>query len=113
MHSSHILQRNSHECNHGHSSFHYKSMIQKLNYREKSSRPEIAYAVHQCARFSKEPKQSYSKAVLYLVKFLKKTRKKGLLMITDKNISLEPYVDADFCGSPIGMSLPQHRIQEL
>jgi hypothetical protein len=36
--------------------FHYRKVIGKLNYLEKSTRPDIAYAVHQCARFSAEPK---------------------------------------------------------
>ncbi len=31
-------------------SFNYCSVIGKLNYLEKSTRPEIAYAVHQCLR---------------------------------------------------------------
>jgi hypothetical protein len=30
----------------------YRSIIGKLNFLEKSTRPEIAYAVHQCARFA-------------------------------------------------------------
>ena len=85
MHSRHILQRNQHKSNHDDSLFHHKSMIGKLIFLEKSSRPDIAYAVHQCARFSQDPKESYSKAVLYMVKYLKKTRKKGLVMIPSKN----------------------------
>jgi len=36
-------------------SFDYCSMIGKLNYLEKSTRPEIAYTVHQCARFCANP----------------------------------------------------------
>jgi hypothetical protein len=31
----------------------YRSIIGKLNFLEKSTRPEIAYAVHQCARFAR------------------------------------------------------------
>ena len=99
MHSSHILKRNQLESNHDDSSYQYKSIKGILNYLEKSSRPDIAYAVHQCARFSQDPKQSRSEAVLYLVKYLKKTRKKGLVMILYKNESLECYIDTDFCGN--------------
>jgi hypothetical protein len=39
-------------------SWDYRSIIEKLNFLKKSTRPEIAYAVHQCARFSSNPKQS-------------------------------------------------------
>ena len=34
-------------------SFNYARAIGKLNYLERGTRPDIAYAVHQCARFSK------------------------------------------------------------
>ena len=33
--------------------FHYCSVIGKLNFLEKSTRPDISISVHQCARFSK------------------------------------------------------------
>ena len=35
--------------------FDYRSIIGKLNFLEKSTRPDIAFAVHQCARFSADP----------------------------------------------------------
>ena len=31
--------------------FHYRSVIGKLNYLERSCIPDISYIVHQCARF--------------------------------------------------------------
>ena len=34
----------------------YRRIIGQLNFLEKSTRPDIAYAVHQCARFSSNPK---------------------------------------------------------
>ena len=33
----------------------YRSVIGKLIFLEKSTRPELAFAVHQCARFSVNP----------------------------------------------------------
>ena len=44
------------------SKFDYRRVIGKLNYLEKSSRPDIAYAVHQCACFCSEPKEEHMKA---------------------------------------------------
>jgi hypothetical protein len=38
--------------------FHYRSVIGKANFLEKSTRPDIAVAVHSCAQFSSEPRQS-------------------------------------------------------
>ena len=35
--------------------FHYWSVVGKLNFLEKGSRPDIAYSVHQCALFSEDP----------------------------------------------------------
>jgi hypothetical protein len=45
--------------------FHYRSVMGKANFLEKSTRPDIAVAVHSCARFSNEPKQSHANAVRY------------------------------------------------
>jgi hypothetical protein len=44
-------------------SWSYRSVIGKLNYLEKSSRPDISYAVHQCARFCSNPKVEHTAAV--------------------------------------------------
>jgi len=46
--------------------FHYRSVIGKLNYLEKCSRPDIAYATHQCARFSSDPRKEHGEAVKWL-----------------------------------------------
>jgi hypothetical protein len=45
--------------------FNYRSVIGKANFLEKSTRPDIAVAVHQCARFSSDPKQCHADAVRY------------------------------------------------
>ena len=36
--------------------FNYRSIVGKLNFLEKGSRPDIVYSVHQCDRFSEEHK---------------------------------------------------------
>jgi hypothetical protein len=43
-------------------SWNYPSIIGQLNYLAQNSRPDISFAVHQCARFSKEPKALHEKA---------------------------------------------------
>jgi Reverse transcriptase (RNA-dependent DNA polymerase) len=53
--SSAILQRHLDKPPHD-ESWHYRSVIGKLYYLEKCSRPDIAYAVHQCARFAHNPR---------------------------------------------------------
>ena len=39
--------------------FHYRKVISKINFLEKSTQPDISYVVHQCARFCEHPKQSH------------------------------------------------------
>jgi hypothetical protein len=46
-----------------HESFHYRSIIGKLNYLEKSTRPDLSFTMHQCARFCSELKKSHATAV--------------------------------------------------
>jgi hypothetical protein len=55
--------------------FHYRSVIGKATFLEKSTRPDIAVAVHQCARFSSDPKQSHADAVRYFARYLSRGRK--------------------------------------
>jgi hypothetical protein len=79
--------------------FNYRKVIGKLNFLEKSSRPDIAYATHQCARFCSEPKQSHIDAVIYLAKYLQQTRNEGILLDPKHETSFEVYADADFAGN--------------
>jgi hypothetical protein len=77
----------------------YRSVIGKLNFLEKSTRPEIAYAVHQCARFSSNPKKSHANAIKYLCRYLAATKTKGLILQADPSKSFEVHVDCDFAGN--------------
>ena len=79
--------------------FNYRSVIGKLNFLEKSTRPDIAYAVHQCARFTSNPRESHGKAVEYIAKYLASTRDEGIILDPDPNKSIETYADADFAGN--------------
>ena len=80
-------------------SFHYRSVIGKLNYLEKCTRPDISYAAHQCARFTENPKKAHAQSVRWLARYLKSTRDKGIIMRPERTKDLEMYVDADFSGN--------------
>jgi hypothetical protein len=80
-------------------SFHYRSIIGKLNFLEKSTRPDIAYAVHQCARFCEDPKQTHFDAVIHLAKYLAGTVDQGIILDPKHDKSFEVYADADFAGN--------------
>jgi hypothetical protein len=73
----------------------YQSVIGKLNFVEKSTRPDIAYAVHQCARFLMDPKDSHATAVKRIGKYLLATKDKGMIL-NPKNHLFDCWVDADF-----------------
>jgi hypothetical protein len=78
-------------------SFHYRSLIGKLNYLEKSTRPEIAYAVHQCARFVENPTQLHGAAVKYIGRYLLSTRDKGIIL-KPSTAFFDCWVDASHAG---------------
>ena len=75
--SSRILTRNDDGVDHD-KSFHYRSVIGKLNYLEKATRLDISFATHQCARFAAAPKKSHTRAVRWLGRYLFHTRKKRI-----------------------------------
>ncbi len=95
--SSKILLRHKDSPDHN-EKWHYRGVIGKLNYLEKSTRPDISYAVHQCARFMENPKVEHTKAVKAIVRYLIATKDKGLICIPNDK-SLECYCDADFAGN--------------
>ena len=79
--------------------FHYRSVVGKLYFLEKGTRPDIAYTTHQCARFSIDPKKSHVDAIIYLCKYLIGTRDKGIILDPIPTESLKVFVDADFSGN--------------
>ena len=78
--------------------FHYRSVIGKLNFWEKSTRIDISYSVHQCAQFSENPIKSHASEVKSIGCYLKGTRDKGLILKPDKLSSFECWVDSDFAS---------------
>ena len=79
--------------------FHYRSVIGKLNFLEKSTRPDISVSVHQCARFSEAPKKSHAEAVKRIGRYLLATRDKGLIIQPNEPRQFACWVDADFAGN--------------
>ena len=77
--------------------FNYRSVIGMLNFLTRSTRPELAFAVHQCARFMTNPKKCHERAIYRIVRYLMGTQDKGMI-IKPKNESFICYVDADFSG---------------
>ena len=96
--SSRILTRNDDGVDHN-KSFHYRSVIRKLNYLEKPTRPDISFVTHQCARFAAEPHKSHTRAVRWLGRYLLHSRKKGMQFRAGVTRALEVFDDASFAGN--------------
>ena len=79
--------------------FHYRSVIGKLNFLEKSTRPDISVSVHQCARFTEHPKQSHAEAVKRIGWYLLGTRDQGLIICPNTPWHFDCWVDADYAGN--------------
>ena len=75
----------------------YRSIMGMLNYLC-GTRPDLLFAVHQCARFCENPKLSHEKAVKRIVRYLKRTPTEGIVLRPDSTRGIQCYVDADFAG---------------
>ena len=78
--------------------WNYRSVIGKMSFLAQMTRADIAFAVHQCARFSQDPKLIHEKAVKYIGRYLLATRSKGLILTPSERFSLDAYCDSDFAG---------------
>jgi hypothetical protein len=82
--------------------FNYASVIGMLQYLQAHSRPDITFAVSQCARYTFAPKLSHEEALIRIGRYLKGTHDKGIVFVPQldltKGINIDTYVDADFAG---------------
>ena len=76
----------------------YASVIGMLLYLASNSRPDITFAVHQCARFTHSTKKSHEDAVLRICQYLKGTASDGLIYQPDGTANVDCYIDSDFAG---------------
>lgn len=78
--------------------FSYPSVIGMLQFLQSHSRPDITFAVSQCARFTHAPKRSHEIAVERIGRYLKGTIDEGLIMKPSDDCKMDVFVDADFAG---------------
>ncbi len=80
-------------------SWNYRAICGMLLYLSTNTRPDIAFAVSQVCRFSNAPKKSHATAIKTILRYLKKTENKGMIIKPkDSLFHLDLYVDADYCG---------------
>jgi hypothetical protein len=71
-----------------------------LTYLSVSSRPDIAFAVHQCVLYSTNLMRIHELAVRRIVRYLQGTKdKRYILRPSSATCNLDCYVDADFAGT--------------
>jgi Reverse transcriptase (RNA-dependent DNA polymerase)/GAG-pre-integrase domain len=78
--------------------WNYASVVGMLMFLSNNTRPDIAFAVNQCARFTHCPKQSHALAVKAIGRYLIGTRTQGLILQPTSDLAVDCYVDADFAG---------------
>jgi Reverse transcriptase (RNA-dependent DNA polymerase) len=78
--------------------FNYSSVIGMLQYLQNHTRPDITYAVSQCARFVHFPRKSHEDAVIRICQYLKGTSEQGLILQPSTTLKIDCFVDADFAG---------------
>ena len=76
----------------------YPLVVGILLYLAGNTRPKVAFAVHQCARFSHHPMKCHEDAVKLIVRYLIRTKEKGLLFAPNEDIVLEANAAVDFAG---------------
>ena len=86
--------------------WNYQSLIGMMNYLVNTTHPELAYSVHQCARFCNDSKHCHEQAVKDIIRYLintritpeDKTKYHCLMFKIDSTKSVVCYVDASFSG---------------
>ncbi|KAL3767222.1 hypothetical protein ACHAWU_003313 [Discostella pseudostelligera] len=76
----------------------YASVVGMLLYLSGHSRPDLSFAVHQCARYTFAPTRRHEQALLRIGHYLKGTLDKGLILNPSPELHLDCYPDADFAG---------------
>ena len=87
--------------------WNYRAIVGMLNYLVNCTHPELAFAVHQSARFCNNPKKVHEQAIKRIVRYLRTTQADfkgrhktplGIFFRPDKTKSIDTYVDASFAG---------------
>ena len=67
--------------------WNYRSLIGMLTYLARNTRPDIEYAVHQCARFQSDPRKPHGNAIKRIGRYLLGTRTQGINFKPTKDLS--------------------------
>ena len=76
----------------------HASVIGMMLYLASNTRPDISFAVHQCARFTHNTKSSHETALKRICRFLQGTNNNSLVFNPSKKLLVDCYADAEFAG---------------
>ena len=83
----------------------YRSLVGKLSYLSKNTRPDIDFSVNQCARHQINPINTHANAIKRICRYLLRTKYKGITFTPYDNLTdITAYVDAYFCGGYEGIN---------
>ncbi|XP_074271656.1 secreted RxLR effector protein 161-like [Silene latifolia] len=78
----------------------YRSLVGRLVYLT-ITRPELAYSVHVLSQFMHDPKKDHWDAALRVVRFVKGTLSRGLVIARSSSLELKGYTDSDWGRCPL------------
>ncbi|KAL9814455.1 putative RNA-directed DNA polymerase [Arabidopsis thaliana] len=65
------------------------------------TRPELSYSVHVLSQFMQAPREAHLEAAMRIVRYLKGSPGQGILLSSNKDLTLEVYCDSDFQSCPL------------
>ena len=78
----------------------YRRLVGRLIYLA-VTRPDLAYSVHILSQFMQAPRVEHWEAALRVVRYLKGTAGRGILLSADYDLTLEGWCDSDWAACPI------------
>ena len=75
----------------------YQRMVGKFIYLS-HARPDIAYVVGVVGRFMRQPQTQHMTAVMRILRYLKGTSSRGILLKKNDHLDLRAYTNADWAG---------------
>ena len=79
--------------------FHCRSSIRRVNYLTSSTRPGTQFAMHQCSKFSINPKYTHKVAAKHIFCYLKCTADEDILVTPNIDKGFKCYVNTNFAGT--------------
>ncbi|KAH9748380.1 protein kinase domain-containing protein [Citrus sinensis] len=77
----------------------YRRLVGRLIYLT-ITRPDIVFAVHVLSRFMREPRTTHMDAAIRVLRYLKGSPSKGILLSSTSDLHIRGYCDADWGSCP-------------